>query len=140
MNRLVHNLEVHTLPGEDTWKDIVRIKKEFRRDTKGNHIKRGTICRITVEGNSKWVVIHGRETDDPVIQMDLNVRLGLGLEKGKKYDFAIEKLSLAQRIWFPWRASDPIYRIPAQLGLISFLLGTVLGLVGVILGVVALKH
>jgi hypothetical protein len=140
MNRSVQNLIVRTLPSEDTWKDIVRIKKEFRKDTKGNHINRGTICRITVEGKSKWVVIHGRETDDPVIQMDLNVRLGLGVKTGKTYDFAIEKLSLVQRLWFPWRASDPIYRIPAQLGLISFILGSVLGVIGVVLGIVSLKH
>jgi hypothetical protein len=85
-------------------------------------------------------VVHGRETDDPVIQMDLNVRLGLRLKTGKTYDFAIEKLSWIQRLWFPWKASDPIYRIPAQLGLISFLLGSVLGVIGVVLGIMSLKH
>ena len=40
----------------------------------------------------------------------------------------------------PWKASDPGYHIPAQLGLFSFLLGTVLGIVGVVLGGILLHE
>ena len=138
MNRKLQNLKVESLPSGDTWKDIVRIKNEYRTDVNGHHVRRGTICRITADGRSKWVVVHGRETEDDAIQMDLNVRIALKVKKGKRYDFAIEKLSLIQRLWFPWRASDPIYRIPAQLGLISFILGSVLGAIGVVLGLIPL--
>jgi len=55
---------------EDTWKDIIRIHKKYRKDSKGTHIPRGRVCRISVGTRSKWVIAHGRETDDGVIQMD----------------------------------------------------------------------
>jgi hypothetical protein len=128
------NLEVRNLPAEDAWKDIVRVKKQYREYGKGGHIHRGTICRIRTGAKSKWVVVHGRKTDEPIIQMDLNVRLALEVHQGETHDFTFESLTWIQTLWFPWKASDPGYRIPAQLGLISFFLGTVLGLVGVILG------
>jgi hypothetical protein len=134
------NFEVRNLPAEDAWKDIVRVKNQYRQYSNGDHIHRGTICRIRMGAKSKWVVVHGRKTDEPVIQMDLNVRLALGVHEGETHDFSFERLSWIQTLWFPWNASDPGYRIPAQLGLISFFLGTVLGAIGVVLGVMALKH
>jgi hypothetical protein len=140
MDRRAVTLKVQKLPADDTWKDIIRIKNKYRTDIRGDHIKRGTMCCITVGERSRWVVVHGREVADKVIQMDLNVRLALGLDPDTEYQFELEKLSFLERLWFPWKASDPIYRIPAQLGLISFLLGTVLGLIGIALGNVALKH
>lgn len=136
-------LTVRELAAEDTWKDIVRIKKHYRRDFKDHFIPRGTVCRISCGKNSKWVIVHGRESDDAVIQMDLSVRLALEVEPGNDYDFKIERLSWLRSLWFPWKASDPIYRVPAQLSLVSLFLGVGLGLVGILVGIVPLyeeKH
>jgi hypothetical protein len=128
------NFVVQNLPAEDTWKDIVRVKEKYRKYSNGAHIHRGTICRIQLGTKSKWVIVHGRKTEEPIIQMDLNVRLALGVHLGEVHDFTFERLFWIQTLWFPWKASDPGYRIPAQLGLISFFLGTVLGILGALLG------
>jgi hypothetical protein len=135
MAKVAHPLRVSNIPVEDTWKDIVRIKNVYRTDYRGKHVPRGSLCRIEVNGSSKWVVIRGLQPDEPDIEMDLTTRLFLGLRVGQTYDFTIYRLWWPQRLWFPWRASDPIYRLPAQLGLISLILGTSLGLLGVLLGV-----
>ena len=60
--------------------------------------------------------------------------LDWGCTKGETHDFVFERLIWIQTLWFPWKASDPGYRIPAQLGLILFFPGAVLGTVGMILG------
>jgi len=130
------NLKVENLELEDTWKDIVRIKKEYRRDRNDNHIPRGVVCRITTGDKSKWVIMHGREPEDNVIQMDLNARLALGIKKNRSYDFTLERLSWIRSLWFPWKASDPMYRLPAQLSVVSLILGIILGVLGILVGVV----
>jgi hypothetical protein len=130
------NLTVGALALEDTWKDIVRIHKPYRKDKDDQPIKRGTICRLSVGQKSKWVIVHGREADEKVIQMDLNTRLALELKEGGAYDFTITRLTWLRSLWFPWKVSDPIFRVPAQLALISLILGVVLGLIGILVGLV----
>lgn len=129
-------LTVENLALEDTWKDIVRIKKQHRKDRENKHIPRGAICRLTVGDKSKWVIVHGRESDDEVIQMDLNVRLALDVKTKHAYDFTLDRISWLKSLWFPWKASDPIYRVPAQLSLVSFFLGIVLGVLGILVGLI----
>jgi hypothetical protein len=131
-------LKVENLAFEDTWKDIVRIKKEYRRDRSDSPIRRGRICRITVGKKLKWVIVHGREPSDNVIQMDLTTRLALGIDTGQTYEFTLDQLSWIRSLWFPWKASDPMYRLPAQLSLVSFFLGVVLGVLGIIVGLMPL--
>lgn len=127
-------LKVGNLALEDTWKDIVRIKKEWRKDRFDSHIPRGKVCRISVGNRSKWVIVHGREPSDNVIQMDLTSRLALEIDADQSYDFNLDQLSWLRSLWFPWKASDPMYRLPAQLSIVSFLLGVVLGVLGIIVG------
>jgi hypothetical protein len=127
-------LKVQNLASEDTWKDIVRINKGFRKDRVELHIPRGKICRITVGKNSKWVIVHGREPKDNVIQMDLTTRLALEVETEQPYEFSLDQLPWIKTLWFPWKASDPMYRLPAQLSIVSFFLGVVLGVLGIIVG------
>ena len=125
-------LTVEELSMEDTWKDIIRIHEPDRLDDKGKLIKRGTICRISVGENSKWIIARGLSHELRVIRMDRNVRRELDVEKGQSYEFTLTRLSWLQSLWFPWKASDPIYRIPAQLGLISLFLGVIALVFGVI--------
>lgn len=131
-------LIVKSLEVEDTWKDIVRINRKFRSRVNGEPIPRGTPCilRARADGPGKWVVVHGRESQDAVIQMDLNVRLALDVKEGETQDFSLQPLSWVRSLWFPWHASDPIYRLPAQLGLLSAILGTILAVLGVVLALV----
>ena len=117
------DLTVANLALEDTWKDIVRIKKAHRKDRHGNHIRRGAICRMSVNDRSKWVIVHGRKPDDAMVEMDLNIRIALDIDVGKTYAFTLDRLSWIRSLWFPWKASDPMYRLPAQLSIVSFLLG-----------------
>lgn len=124
-------LRVGKLEKIDAWKDIVRVKSQFRKDKNGKHIKRGTICRITVGKSSAWAIVHGRESKDNVIQMDLNMRLALKVSLNDEYDFSLEKLGRLRSLWFPWRASDPIVRLPAQLGFVSLFIGAILGIIGI---------
>ena len=116
----------------DKWKDFVRITHKYRVDDSSKHIPRGCICRISTGGKSKWVIVHGREIDDNAIEMDVNLRLALAVKKNHPYSFEIKRICWPLSLWFPWKASDPIYRIPAQLSLISFILGLVLGLAGLL--------
>ncbi|HLY99529.1 MAG TPA: hypothetical protein VKT33_10765 [Candidatus Angelobacter sp.] len=129
-------LKVEGLAVEDSWKDIIRIKNKYRKDSKGRHIRRGSICCVSVGDKLKWVILHGREDDDAVIQMDLNARLALGVKKGQTHDFQLERLSWLKSLWFPWKSSDPTYRVPAQLSLIALILGVVLGVVGIVIGLI----
>jgi len=121
-------LIVAPLAIEDTWKNIVRINEDFR-----NNIPRASICRIRANSRSAWIILHGRSNADPTIQMDLNTRLLLKVSEGEKWEFTLEKLSWIQSLWFPWKASDPMYRLPAQLSIVSFFVGTILGVLGVLL-------
>jgi hypothetical protein len=129
-------LRVERLPAEDAWKDIVRIPRAYRKDAKGRRIPRGTICRISLGKISRWVVVHGLDSKDPVIAMDTNVKLGLSVYQDEQHSFTIERISWLTSFWFPWKASDPIYRLPAQLGLIALILGVVLGVTGILIGLI----
>jgi len=80
------------------------------------------------------VIVHGRKPSDNVIQMDLTTRLALEIDTDQTCDFNLDQLSWLRSLWFPWKASDPMYRLPAQLSIVSFLLGVVLGVLGIIVG------
>lgn len=137
------NLTVKELATQDCWRDIVRVKKMYRADRTGKPIKRGRVCLIGVGSRSTWVVLHGRHGDEPVIQMDLNTRLSLDVKVDETYDIEMTQLPWFRSLWYPWFASDPGYRIPGQLSLISLLLGVlgfVLGLVATWLGILSLRH
>ncbi|MGD1097238.1 MAG: hypothetical protein ABSB35_35290 [Bryobacteraceae bacterium] len=127
-------LTVGELPVEDTWKDIVRIHEPERVDEKGIIIPRGTICCLTIGGKSKWVVARGLGKKKGLILMDRNVRHDLEVDVGQACDFTLRRVGWLKALWFPWKASDPLYRVPAQLGLIALFLGVV----GVILGAMPL--
>jgi len=133
-------LTIEKLPGEDAWKDIVRIPKAFRIDCNDRHVHRGKICRLTVGNKSKWVILHGLDSDQPVIQMDLNVRIALGVKKGHEYEFKVEQIGRLLALWFPWKASDPAYRLPAQLSIVAFILGVLFGVLGIGVGLIPLYN
>ena len=101
---------------------------------------RGKICRLTVGNRSKWLIVHGVDNDQPVIEMDLNARIGLGIKKGNEYEVKIEQLGWLLALCFPWKASDPAYRLPAQLSIIAFILGVIFGVLGIAVGLVPIYN
>ncbi len=130
-------LTVQQVRGE-TWKDLVEIPYQWRTDSKGNHIHRGTICKMKGNGKSRYVIVVGLKDPAAVIGLDLNLREAFDVKDGRQYDFEFFRASWVGQLLFGWAASDPAYRIPAQLSLISLFLGTFLGMVGLILGSIPL--
>lgn len=123
---------VGELDAVDTWKDIVRINKKYRESPSGRPVRRGSICSLRVNDRAKWVVAHGRESSDAVIQMDLTTRLALKVKPGETYEFTLKRMSWVKSFAFPWRASDPIYRVPAQIALIGLALGVLAIIIGLL--------
>ncbi len=71
---------------------------------------------------------------DAVIFLDGTTRTRLGIREGQTDTFEfLQVWWLGQFLW-AWRASDPIYRIAARIGLISL----VFSFIGLLLGVIGL--
>jgi hypothetical protein len=117
-----------------TWKDLVEIPDDYRKDVNGNHIERGTICKVEANDRSKYVIVVGLKENSAVIGLDLNLRKALNAHLDKDYEFMLREASCLGRLAFTCSLSDPAYRIPAQISIIALILGTILGLIGVFLG------
>jgi hypothetical protein len=129
-------LEVCELPLRDVWKDIARIPHSYRRDVHGRQLHRGEIVKLKVNGTRKFVVLHGcRKKGARIVLIDSKLRTDLKLKNGVVYDFELERASLPGQWVWTWNASEPMYRVPAQVSLISF----VLGVLGLILGIVSIR-
>ena len=124
---------------EDTYKDVARIPWRHRLDKHGTSIQEGRICKVSVNGRSKLLSLRGMiKTNEEVVFIDGATRDVLGVKVSTNYDFKFKEVRLWGQFLWAWRASDPIYRIAAQLGLISVILGIaglLLGLIGVYLAV-----
>jgi hypothetical protein len=119
------------------YRDIVRIREEFRIDAKGRAISEGKVCKLTVEstGRSTLVILRGRHGQQEArVWMDERTRDTLGVAVGDKVVIRLAP----QRIFGAWRwamrSSDITYRIAAQLALLS----VGLGVLGLALGVLSI--
>lgn len=130
-------LTVNHLPVADAWKDIVRVPHAHRIGINGKPIRRGEICKLTIANRHRYVVVHGcPQKGAAIIQIDSKVRNDLKVSVGNSYPFGLE-IASTFGVWkWMWRASEPMYRVPAQLGLISLFLGVV----GLVLGLLALHQ
>ncbi len=129
-------LTVEALPSADVWKDVIRIPHHHRKDVNGERLERSAICSLTVPNRgTKFVVLHGCHKSDAIIQIDSKLRTDLHLKVGNQYDFQLNRASLIGTWRWMWNASEPMYRVPAQIGLISF----VMGAVGLVLGIVSVR-
>jgi hypothetical protein len=126
------NLTVQDIPRGDTWKDVVRIPHAYRKNSEGDGVPRGAICKLTANGKSKMVSVRGSSSKEPVIQMDSKLRHKLHLNVGDSYDIVLKPTSWFGNLRWAWFASDPAYAIPAQISLISLLLG----IIGLFLGII----
>jgi hypothetical protein len=128
------NLKVEQIPERDTWKDVVRIPYEHRYTLNGIRVRRGAVCKLIVNRRSKLVTVHGCPLRGARIQIDSKLRTDLGLDQGCSYEFELRLISWTGYWRWAWTASDPAYRVPAQMSLISL----VLGLIGLLLGLISI--
>lgn len=128
-------LTVRQLPREDIYKDLVRIAEGHRLDTDGRKVLEGTVCKITVKGGkSKLVSVRGFEGEETRILMDGKCRDDLGVQDKQEYEFQLRQTSWWGHCRWAWAASDPAYRIPARLCVVSVVLGSI----GLALGIISL--
>ena len=98
---------------------------------KGNIIHRNTVCDVTIGGRHKRLAIRGCSIKEAKILLDSSTRSDLSLEVGQSYDVELRPVSWIGYWRWAWKASDPAYRVPSQISMISF----ALGLIGLLLGV-----
>ncbi len=119
-------LVVHKQLKGDVYRDIVRITENYRRDSQDRLVPEGTVVKLIVSnGASRTVFVWLRgmkgvegETE-PWIRMDDKTRNDLGVDRGQKYDFRIERVNICGRLRWALGSSDPALRVavPARCGL-----------------------
>src|SRR5262249_8587120 len=124
------SLVVHELEKDEFLHDIVRVHYSHRQD-----IKAGQICCLTVNGFTVLAAARGAPKNDVNgIWLPDAMRSHLGLKKGMRAEFKIEKARWDQQFAWLWYSSDPVNRTAGRLGVISF----ILGLIGLALGLISL--
>jgi hypothetical protein len=124
------NLTVYELPVEDCWKDIACVPKEYRRKVNGKRIRRATICNVTINGKTKLLAVRGCPEKDARILIDSPTRHEFDIEVGSSHEVELRPVKWLGYWKWAWQAADPAYRIPAQISLVSL----ILGIIGLLLG------
>lgn len=127
-------LTVHELPVEDCWKDMARVPKDHRRDVSGKRIRRAKICKVTIGDKNKLLAIRGCPEKDARILLDSPTRIDLDVRVGEPHEVELRPVWWLGYWRWAWGAADPAYRVPAQISLISL----VLGVIGLLLGALAI--
>ena len=121
-------LEVRPASDSETYLDIARIHREYRKNRQGQTIDRGAVCRIYCvdTGNEWFVIIHGAPASaGKTIRIDDHVRHRLGVEKNRTYEFDLRRADVCGQIWWALHATDIRFRFPATIALVSVGLGIV---------------
>jgi hypothetical protein len=128
-------LTICELEDANSWKDMARVPGEYRTDGGGKRIHRAKICNVIIDGKQKLLAIHGCPKKDAVILMDAITRHDLGVHAGNSYEVELRPVKWWGYLRWAWKAADPAFRVPAQISLISLILGVIglfLGLTGLI--------
>lgn len=113
-------LKVQELAHEDRWKDMARVPHRFRIDVNGNHIRRGTICKVGIGDKETLLAVRGSPRRGiPEILLDSPTRRELGVKRGLTYAVELRPVGWIGYCRWAWQADDPAYRLPAQISLIS---------------------
>jgi hypothetical protein len=125
---MVMKLMVRSVTSDDFFQDMVRVHPSHRRAD----VKAGSLCRVQLEGNSKYIIGIARNRGDKnCIWLDSAQRRKLGVKAGEEADFReIQPASWFQQLNWLWNATDPWARTAGRLGIISIWLGVL----GVVLG------
>lgn len=131
-------LEVRSASDSETYLDIARIPREYRKNRHGQLIDRGEICQVVCQDTGKewFVVLHGAPKEmGATIRIDDHVREHLGVKSHQTYEFELRKADGCGQIRWALRATDIRFRFPATISLVSLALGLGLGLVGILISV-----
>jgi len=124
------SLLVHELDKDEVFQDIVKVHYSHRKGAYAGQI----IC-LRAKGVPVLAAARGAPNNDTGGIWLSSAMIGrLGLERGKKTDFEINKARWDQQFAWLWRATDPANRTAGRLGIISF----ILGLIGLFLGLMSL--
>lgn len=122
-------LPVRGLQSSDAGRQLVRLNWDYR-----NGIDRYGIARLTNSQNGKSLLILVLGHDDPeAIYMPYDIRSKLGIAKGDRLNFSIDKAGWLGKLCWYVKVPDPAVHVPAWIALIGFvvgLIGTVVGIVG----------
>lgn len=123
-------LPVKGLPSGDGGRLLVRVHDRYKVG-----IERYDIAKLanTENGKSFLVLVLGHD-DDGAIFMPFDIRRALGVDKGGKLDFSIEKVGKCGKLRWYFTTPDPAVHVPAWIAAVA--LG--LSILGAILGVVSL--
>jgi hypothetical protein len=125
-------VKIALLDQEDVYKDILRIPEVHRSCSAGSPIVEGTLCKVYAGAFATRLFLRGCQGDQaPVARMDEGTRNRLGIEVGQEVDLRIVPLGWWGQLMWAWNASEPAYRIAAQLAVLSVLIS----IVGLVLGV-----
>jgi hypothetical protein len=130
-------LEVHQLPKEEIYRDMIRVNESHRVNKRTETIKEGHLCLVRANGKKCFAILRGYQDGVlPEIRMDDYTRGAsrLGLELSKPYEFEFEEVGLIQQWCWAWNATEIGYQVASRIALIGF----VMGLIGLFLGIVGL--
>ncbi len=123
---MTRKLTVQRLPNDDHWKDMARVPWTHRMDARGRAIRPPTICKIRVGNRSKRLSVRGwDETEEAVILLDRTTRLDLGVQLGAAYEVELRPVTVIGSWIWACCSADPAYRFPAQISIVSLILGVV---------------
>jgi hypothetical protein len=126
-------LRVERAGFEDVYRDIVRVPELYRKDSKGNTIPEGNICKISAKNGSIFAIVRGKgDAGQESIWLDERERNVLGLAVGEEAEFKLKSVGFIGQICWGWRASDVAYRIVTRLAVASVILGIVSFLLGIL--------
>ncbi|GAA4216455.1 hypothetical protein GGQ68_002593 [Sagittula marina] len=123
-------LPVKGLPSGDGGRLLVRVHDHYKVG-----IERYDIAKLanTENGKSLLVLVLGHD-DAGAIFMPYDIRRALGVDKGGKLDFSIEKVGKCGKLRWYFTTPDPAVHVPAWIAAVA--LG--LSILGAILGAVSL--
>jgi hypothetical protein len=113
----ITTLKVTAADDDDVYRDIARINIDDR-----HRVPSGQIYKVAVGRNKKYLIVRGTNERGRIF-LDERARTALQVDAGKSYDFHISRSGWPGYLVWSWQTSDPAYRIPAQLGIMSFTLG-----------------
>lgn len=120
---------------KDVYRDTARIPHKYREYKNGKVIIEGTICKVTHNNKSIYLIIRGDlSSDESVIRIDERTRNALDVNINDKLDFTIIPCGIFGKLHWLWNASDTTYRLASKLAILS----VILGLIGFILGIISI--
>jgi len=117
-------LKVRPLAEEDIYKDIVRIPKDHRKDTKDSTIEESTVCWIEGTPHRSVAVMRGYQISAAAeIRMDERMRDRLGVQLDEIHDFKFRPAGWCGELAWAWKASETGYRVASRLAVVGLILG-----------------